>query len=145
MAFKYDSTHNADSGKQPGDPVGFNSKMGWGNVFERSFATPLDRTELFMSYADALAYATGGSDTRGLSGTSYPGQIVTVLTNGSPVVYAIAGGHIYEDGDDIPSGKDIGDEDVSTRTLVQLGTKAEINSASASAVMNWLGSDGNEI
>lgn len=144
MAFKYDSTHNADSGKQPGDPVGFNSKMGWGNVFERSFATPLDRTELFMSYADALAYATGGSDARGLSGTSYPGQIVTVLTNGSPVVYAIAGGHIYTS-EDVPEGASVGDEDVSTRTLVQLGTKQEIESASASAVMNWLNASGQEI
>ena len=76
---------------------------------------------------------------------SYPGQVLTVITNGSPVVYAIAGGHVYADGDDIPEGKEIGDEDVSTRTLVQLGTKAEINAASASAVINWLGSDGNAI
>ena len=110
MAFNYDSTHNKDSGKQPGDPVGFNSKMGWGNVFERSFATPLDRTELFMTYADADAYAKGGSDTRGLSGTSYPGQVITVLDNGDPTVYVIRGGTVTE-----------GVEDKTTRTLVQLG------------------------
>ena len=71
--FKYDSTHNADAGKQPGDPIGFNSKMGWGNVFERSYATPLDRTSSFISNEDAEKYAKGLEDTRGLSGTSYPG------------------------------------------------------------------------
>ena len=67
------------------------------------------------------------------------------MTDGNPVVYAIAAGASYADGDTIPEGKKIGDENVSARTLVQMGTKAEINAASASAVMNWLGSDGNEI
>jgi hypothetical protein len=171
MAFNYDSTHNKDTGKQPGDPVGFNSKMGWGNVFERSFATPLDRTELFISYSDALAYATGGSDTRGLSGTSYPGQIVTVLANGAGTVYFIAPGHEYtqaekdmdaewyEDESEnhstfltkyelesytptAPEGTEVGTELKNTRTLVRLGTKDEIDSATASAVINWLNADG---
>lgn len=155
--FKYDSTHNADSGKQPGDPVGFNSKMGWGNVFERSFATPLDRTELFMTYADALAYATGGSDLRGLSGTSYPGQIITVLENNTPGVYVIAPGTVTN-----------GVEDPSTRTLVMLaqggqlkiattirdastasndwvGGELAIRQAIDSKGLNWLNADGTDI
>ena len=106
--------------------------------YTRGNPLPLDSWSLFTSLSDAETYATSNP-------VSYPGQVLTVITNGSPVVYAIAGGHIYEDGDDIPEGKEIGDEDVSTRTLVQLGTKAEINSASASATMNWLNANGQEI
>jgi len=98
----------------------------------------LDSWSLFMSLSDAQTYATTNP-------VSYPGQVLTVLTDGAPVVYAIAGGTAYADGDDIPEGKEVGDEDVSSRTLVRLGTKAEIDSASASAVINWLGSDGHEI
>ena len=89
------------------DPVAFNSKMNWGNVFERSYATPLDRTELFESLSDAEAYAKGGSDSRGLSGISYPGQVLVVLDNGDPTVYVIRGGTVTE-----------GVEDKSERTLV---------------------------
>lgn len=129
--FKYDSTHNADAGKQPGDPIGFNSKMGWGNVFERSYATPLDRTSLFITKADALAYAKGGSDTRGLSGTSYPGQIITVLESGQPKVYVIVGGTI-------DSGSK--EEDKSTRTLAELGQQS-----SSGADIFWLNSDGSQV
>lgn len=84
-----------------------------------------------MSKSDAETYATSNP-------VSYPGQVLTVITNGSPVVYTIAAGTSYKEGDDIPEGKQVGDEIVSTRTLVQLGTKAEIEAASASAVMNWL-------
>ena len=96
MSYNYDREHNKDSGKQPGDPVGFNSKMGWGNVFERNFATPLDRTSLFISEEDATKYARGSNDTRGLSGTSYPGQIITVLdSNGQATTYVIKAGSSY--------------------------------------------------
>ena len=126
--FKYDSTHNADAGKQPGDPVGFNSKMGWGNVFERSYATPLDRTSLFISKEDAEKYAKGLADTRGLSGTSYPGQIITVLDNGQPKVYVIVGGSEVD-----------GKENTSTRTLVELGQQS-----TSGAEMFWLNGDGTQ-
>lgn len=123
MAFEYSAQAN-------GVGIPFN--------YTRGNPLPLDSWSLFMSLEAAQTYATSNP-------VSYPGQVLTVITNGSPVVYAIAGGHVYADGDDIPEGKEIGDEDVSTRTLVQLGTKAEINAASASAVINWLGSDGNAI
>ena len=126
--FKYDSTHNADAGKQPGDPIGFNSKMGWGNVFERSYATPLDRTSLFISKEDAEKYAKGLADTRGLSGTSYPGQIITVLDNGQPKVYVIVGGSEVD-----------GKENTSTRTLVELGQQS-----TSGAEMFWLNGDGTQ-
>lgn len=43
------------------------------------------------------------------------------------------------------SDAEVGIELTGTRSLVQLGTKDDINAASASAVMNWLGADGNAI
>ena len=103
--------------------------------YTRGNPIPLDSWSLFMSLEAAQNYAKSNP-------VSYPGQVITVITNGSPVVYAIAGGRIYGS-DDVPEGKKAGDEDVSTRTLVQLGTKAEINAATASAVINWLNADGN--
>ena len=127
MSYNYDREHNKDSGKQPGDPVGFNSKMGWGNVFERNFATPLDRTSLFVSYEDALAYATGGNDKRGLSGTSYPGQIITVLSSDTakPEVYIIKGA-----------------ETIAGRTLVKLGEGGGGGGGGSSAEIYWNDEDG---
>ena len=95
--------------------------------YTRGNPIPLDSWSLFMSLEAAKTYAKSNP-------VSYPGQVITVITNGSPVVYAIAGGHIKD-----------GEEDVSTRTLVQLGTKEEINAATASAVINWLGADGNAL
>lgn len=50
---------------------------------------PLDRTSMFSSYADAVLYANGGKDSRGLSGVSYVGQIITVYENGKVDVYKI--------------------------------------------------------
>ena len=61
------------------------------------------------------------------------------------MVYVIASGRLYVEGDEIPEGKKIGDEVVSSRTLVRLGTKAEIEQSSASATMNWLDAEGEEI
>ena len=106
----------ANYNRNTGDPVEFNSKLAWGNAFHRSGAAPLDRTSLFVSYADALAYATGGNDIRGMSGSSYPGQIITVLENGTATMYLIAPGTVTE-----------GVENKSTRTLIQMGTKAQID------------------
>jgi archaellum component FlaC len=56
-----------------------NSILKWGNAFQRQFGVPLDRSSLFGSYEDALAYAKGdASDERKLGGESYIGQIITV-------------------------------------------------------------------
>lgn len=65
------------------------SKMGWDNVLQRGFPQPLDRSSIFGSYTDAQAYASGGNDSRGLSQTSYIGQIITVYENGDVNVYKI--------------------------------------------------------
>lgn len=65
------------------------SKMGWDNVLQRGFPQPLDRSSIFSSLADAIAYASGGADSRGLSQTSYIGQIITVYENDAVDVYKI--------------------------------------------------------
>ena len=108
------------------DPVAFLSKVDLPNVFQRSFAGPMDRTSLFQSYSDALNYARGIADYRELSGTSYPGQILTVLDNGDPTVYVIRGGTVTE-----------GVENRSERTLVQLGQQSE-----SGADIYWLQANG---
>jgi hypothetical protein len=65
------------------------SKMGWDNVLQRGFPQPLDRSSIFSSLTDAIAYASGGDDSRGLSQTSYIGQIITVYENDTVDVYKI--------------------------------------------------------
>jgi hypothetical protein len=55
------------------------SIMQWGNSFERQDNFPLDRTDLHISYNDAVLYAKGdGSDSRGLGKLAYIGQTITV-------------------------------------------------------------------
>ena len=55
------------------------SKLDWAMPFQRTGKFPLDRTAIFSSYADVVAYAKqDGSDSRKLGGTSYVGQIVAV-------------------------------------------------------------------
>ena len=55
------------------------SIMQWGNSFERQGNFPLDRTDLHISYDDAVLYAKGdGSDSRGLGKLAYIGQTITV-------------------------------------------------------------------
>ena len=71
----------------------FKSKLNWANVLQRTAPVPLDRTDLFSSLADATAYARGdGSDSRGLGGTSFVGQVLTVYENGEVNVYVITEG-----------------------------------------------------
>lgn len=71
----------------------FKSKLNWANVLQRTAPVPLDRTDLFSSLADATAYAKGdGSDSRGLGGTSFVGQVLTVYENGNVTVYVITEG-----------------------------------------------------
>lgn len=58
--------------------------------FQRTGAFPLDRTGIFSSLDDAKLYATKGKDLRGLSGTSYIGQIIVVYENDTVSAYIIA-------------------------------------------------------
>lgn len=62
----------------------------WVKIFNRTSAIPLERTQLFNSYSDALKYAAGdGTDERELGKTSYIGQILTVYENDTTKVYVI--------------------------------------------------------
>ena len=71
----------------------FASKLDWAMPFQRTGAFPLDRTNLFSSYEDAVKYAKGtGEDSRKLGGTSYIGQIITVFENDSVIAYLIGSG-----------------------------------------------------
>lgn len=70
----------------------FNNKLDWAMPFQRTGKFPIDRTDLFSSYADAVKYAAGNTsdpDSRGLCGTSYVGQIITVIENDVVTVYKI--------------------------------------------------------
>lgn len=70
----------------------FNSKLDWAMPFQRTGNFPLDRTDLFSTYADAVKYAAGNTsdpDSRGLCGTSYVGQVITVFENDVVTVYKI--------------------------------------------------------
>lgn len=63
--------------------VDLNNKLDWALSFQRTGKFPLDRSSMFSSYADALDYAKqDGTDDRGLGGTSYIGQIITVYGPG---------------------------------------------------------------
>lgn len=56
------------------------SKLDWAFPFQRTGKWPLDRTELFSSFDDAVLYAKGdGSDERALGGASYVGQSISVF------------------------------------------------------------------
>lgn len=66
------------------------SKLDWAFPFQRTGAFPLDRSVLFSSLEDAKKYAVGdGSDERALGGTSYVGQIISVLDNEEVAAYVI--------------------------------------------------------
>lgn len=70
----------------------FKGKLDFPKAFQRTGKFPLDRTDLFSSYDDAVLYAKGDRstpDSRGLCGTSYVGQIITVYENDVVTVYKI--------------------------------------------------------
>ena len=76
------------------DVVNQTSKLDWAFAFQRTGAFPLDRSSLFSSLADAEAYAKGDkSDARGLGGSSYVGQPVSVYNeeNNTVSLYIIDG------------------------------------------------------
>ena len=54
------------------------NRLNWTMPFQRMDGFPLDRSSVFSSYEDAVAYASQGEDSRGLSGTSYVGQPISV-------------------------------------------------------------------
>ena len=57
----------------------FKSKLDWAMPFQRTGDFPIDRTDLFSSYDDIIAYAKkDGSDTRKLGGTAFVGQLLRV-------------------------------------------------------------------
>ena len=66
------------------------SKLDWAMSFQRTGKFPLDRSSMFSSYADAVKYALGdGSDERGLGGTSYIGQPISVFEDDDVRLYII--------------------------------------------------------
>lgn len=70
----------------------FASKLDFAMPFQRTGKFPLDRTDLFSSYSDAVKYAAGDTadpDSRALCGTSYVGQVITVFENDVVTVYKI--------------------------------------------------------
>ena len=71
----------------------FKTKLDWQMPFQRTGGFPLDRSTMFSSYADAVLYAAGDKtnpDSRGLCGTSYIGQVITVYEADVVTVYKIA-------------------------------------------------------
>lgn len=66
------------------------SKVDWYLPLQRTNGFPLDRTDMFASYDDAVAYAKGdGTDSRKLGKTSYVGQLITVFENDTVTVFKI--------------------------------------------------------
>lgn len=68
------------------------AKLDWSMSFQRTGKFPLDRSTMFDSYADAVLYAAGDTknpDKRGLCGTSYVGQVISVFENDVVTVYKI--------------------------------------------------------
>lgn len=62
------------------------SKLDWAFPFQRTGAFPLDRSSVFSSLQDAQLYASGGEDSRGLSGSSYVGQPISVYDSTTSTV-----------------------------------------------------------
>ncbi len=84
------------------------SKLDWAMPFQRTGAFPLDRSSVFSSYADAVKYAAGaGDDERGLGGTSYVGQTVSVYNNGSVTLYIIEADRSLKEVGSAPAGDNV--------------------------------------
>ena len=91
-------------------------------TFTRTNPMPFDPKSCFDTKQDLNAYLADAAS------TAYPGMIVAVTSSEDPEKGAYV---ISSNGTNL--------------VPVLLGTKEEINSASASAVINWLDSDGNAI
>lgn len=57
--------------------------------YQRTGEFPLDPSSMFFSKADADLYASGGADSRGLSGTRYAGQLISVVEGGVTSLYTV--------------------------------------------------------
>ena len=95
------------------------SKMDWAKPFQRTGKFPLDRSDLFSSYADAVKYAAGNKedpDSRGLCGTSYVGQVIAVYENDTVTVYKIESNRTLKEVGSATSGDgksiDLGDGNI---------------------------------
>lgn len=74
----------------------------WVKVFSRTSSVPLDRSQLFDSYEDALAYAQGdGSDYRGIGKTAWVGQPISVVENNVAKFYIISEKSTVVDGETV--------------------------------------------
>lgn len=118
------------------------NKLDWALPFQRTGDFPIDRSSMFSSYADAVKYAKGDStdpDSRGLQGSSYVGQIITVFENNVVNVYKIeadrsltlvgagAGGtDDYEDLENKPS--------INNVTLIGNKTSSDLGLASQASI-----------
>ena len=65
------------------------AKMDFPLAIQRADVFPLDPSSLFVSKADADLYAAGGADARGLGGTVYAGQIISVVENNVVSLYTV--------------------------------------------------------
>lgn len=105
----------------------FASKLDWAMPFQRTGTFPLDRTDLFDSFEDAQKYAKGVADDpdkRGLCGSSYVGQIITVFENDVVSVYKISAKRELEQ---IGSSYELPKASADTLGGVKVGAGLEIN------------------
>ena len=90
------------------DVVNQNAKLDWAMPFQRTGAFPLDRSSVFSSYDDAVKYAAGaGDDDRGLGGTSYVGQTISVYNDGSVTLYIIEADRSLKEVGSAPAGDNV--------------------------------------
>ena len=90
------------------DVVNQNAKLDWAMPFQRTGAFPLDRSSVFSSYDDAVKYAAGaGDDDRGLGGTSYVGQTISVHNDGSVTLYIIEVDRSLKEVGSAPAGDNV--------------------------------------
>lgn len=84
------------------------SKLDWAMPFQRTGAFPLDRSSVFSSLEDAEKYAKGtGEDQRGLGGTSYVGQTISVYNDGSVTLYIIEADRSLKEVGSAPAGDNV--------------------------------------
>ena len=82
------------------DVMSQTSKLDWAFPFQRTGAFPIDRSAVFSSLEDAEKYALGLDDNklprdeRGLGGTSYVGQVISVYEAGEGDVAATVSAYI---------------------------------------------------
>ena len=82
------------------DVMSQTSKLDWAFPFQRTGAFPIDRSAVFSSLADAELYALGldenklPRDERGLGGTSYVGQVISVYEAGEEGATGVVSAYI---------------------------------------------------